>query len=260
MTNKGVEVQFSVDVVKSTDFDLTLGANHSINVNNIEDLGLVNEYVSGTFIIRKGLPYGSHYTYSYIGADPATGRPVYETLEGGTTTDLARAGRFAKWGTYLPKHTGGITADIRYKGFTISALFSYQTETTRSNNVENWITRGTSGYHASVNASKRLLTDQWRNPGDVAKYQNPIYDRDFTSDVLQDASFIRFRNLNVGYNIPSLGPTTKRYIKGARVYMQMQNVMIWSPWRGADPEDSNNISLSEFPNPRMTVFGIDINF
>ncbi|WP_207495162.1 SusC/RagA family TonB-linked outer membrane protein [Aridibaculum aurantiacum] len=260
MTNRGIELQVSVDVVKTRNFDLTLGGNHSINVNRIEDLGLVNEYQLGTFIIRPGLPYGSHYTYDYQGADPATGRPTYKTLDGGITTDLARAGRFAHFGTYLPKHIGGFTADVRYKAFTISALFSYQTGSIRSNNTENWITRGTAGYHASVNAARRMLTDQWRQPGDVAKYQNPLYDRDFTSDVLQDASFLRFRNLNIGYQIPAIGPAARRYIKSARVYMQMQNVFIWSPWRGPDPEDNNNISLNEFPNPRMTVFGIDINF
>ena len=43
-------------------------------------------------------------------------------------------------------------------------------------------------------------------------------------------------------------------------YVQGQNLAIWSPWKGVDPEDNNNISLNEYPNPRTFVVGIDINF
>jgi len=49
-------------------------------------------------------------------------------------------------------------------------------------------------------------------------------------------------------------------ISSARFYVQLQNIYIWSPWRGPDPEDSNNISLNEYPNPKMFVTGLDVNF
>lgn len=214
----------------------------------------------GTFIIKKGLPYGTHYTYNYLGADPATGAPRFETQDGGETTDLAKAGQFDKFGTYLPKHIGGFTAEVNYKGFTIDALFSYQFDVVRSNNTRNWITRGTPGYHASVNASRELLTDQWQKPGDNAFYQHYTFDRGFTSSDLEDAKFLRFRNLRVAYQIPALNLGGTSIIKGARFYVQAQNLAIWSPWRGVDPEDNNNISLNEYPNPKMFVTGIDINF
>lgn len=260
MTNKGFEFSVSVDVIKQKNIDLTFGINHSINTNEIVDLGLVNEYPLGTFIIREGLPYGSHYTYHYLGADPTTGRPRYEKLDGTETNDLGQAGRFAKFGTYLPKHVGGFTADFRFGNFTLSALFSYQFDVVRSNNIENWVTRGTPGYHTSVNASRRLLTQQWMKPGDNAWYQSSAYDRDFTSSDLQDAKFLRFRNLNVAYQVPQVMLHGVKIIKSAKLYVQAQNLWVWSPWRGPDPEDGNNISLNEFPNPRMVVAGIDINF
>ena len=53
MTNKGIEFSLNVDVVQSKTFDLTLGINHAVNKNKIVDLGLVDEYVTGTSIIRK---------------------------------------------------------------------------------------------------------------------------------------------------------------------------------------------------------------
>ena len=260
MTNKGIEFTASIDVVKTKDFGVLVGWNHAINKNNIEDLGLVNEYFLGTFVIRKGLPYGSHYTYNYLGADPATGKPRFETQDGKETLDAAQAGQFAKFGTYLPKHEGGFNTAFRFKGLTIDAFFSYQFDVVRSNNIRNWITRGTIGYQASVNGSKELLTNQWQKPGDQAFFQSAIYDRGFTSSDLENAKFLRFRSLNVAYQVPAINFNSKAVIKGARFYVQMQNIAVWSPWTGLDPEDGNNISLNEYPNPKMIVGGIDINF
>jgi TonB-linked SusC/RagA family outer membrane protein len=260
MSNKGFEWTANVDVVRTRDFNVGFGWNHSINKNRIEDLGLVNEYPVGTFIIKEGLPYGTHYTYNYLGADPATGRPRYEKADGTVTTDIGQAGLFHKFGTYLPVHVGGFNTDIRYKGFSVSALFSYQFDVTRYDNINNWITRGTPGYHGSVNASRELFTNQWQKPGDNALYQAVIYDRGFTSSDVADAKFLRFRNLVVAYQIPRIAIGNTQLIKGARFYVQGQNLAIWSPWKGLDPEDNNNISLNEYPNPKMFVAGIDINF
>jgi TonB-linked SusC/RagA family outer membrane protein len=258
MTNKGVEIMAGVDVIKNRDLLVSVGFNHAINNNKIVDLGLVDEYFLGTFVIRKGLPYGSHYTYHYLGADKETGRPTYETPDGGVTTDLAQAGQFAKWGTYLPKHVGGFNLDVRYKGFSIGSQFSYQFHVTRSNNVRNWITDGTAGYASAVNQSRELIDNQWSKPGDDKFFPSPAYAKNFTSSDLEDARFLRFRNLNIAYQIPGIRLGEKGYFKGANVYVQFHNLAIWSPWRGVDPEDNNNISLVEYPNPRMMVFGIDL--
>lgn len=260
MSNKGLEFTASVDVVKTPDLLLTVGLNHSINKNTIESLGGASEYVLGTYLIKEGLPFGSHYTTHYLGADPATGQPTYEDANGNTIIGTAGAQSFAKFGTYLPKHVGGFTADFKFKNFTVGALFSYQFDVVRSNNIENWVTRGTPGYHGAVNASRRLLTQQWQKAGDIAWYQASGYDRGFTSSDLMDAKFLRFRNLNVAYQIPGITVGSTKVFNSARVYVQMQNIAIWSPWRGPDPEDNNNISLNEFPNPRAIVAGLDINF
>jgi len=261
MSNKGFELIAKVDVIKNRNFGLTLGFNHSMNKNNIEDLGVVNEYFLGTFVIRRGLPYGSHYTYNYLGVDPATGSPLYEAPDGTTTNDIAKAGQFAKFGNYLPVHQGGFDFDIRYKSFSISGLFTYQFDVVRSNNTRNWITRGTPGYHASVRASRELIDGQWQQPGDMKPFQASKFDRGFTSSDLEDAKFVRFRNLLISYLLPEIkGANSNPIFSGGRVFLQGQNLKIWSPWRGLDPEDNNNISLNEYPNPSIYTLGIEINF
>lgn len=261
MQNKGLELNVKVDVVKSRDFGVTLGVNHSYNVNKILDLGSVNEFFLGTFVIREGLAYGTHYNYNYLGADPATGAPRYEAPDGSVTNDIAKAGQFAKFGNYLPKHQGGLDFEFRYKAFSVSGLFSYQFDVVRSNNSRNWITRGTPGYHTIVRASRELIDNQWQAPGDQKFFQKSTFDRGFTSSDLEDAKFLRFRNLVVAYQLPAIkGPNGKPMFNGGRLYAQGQNLAIWSPWRGLDPEDNNNISLNEYPNPSMFTLGLDINF
>lgn len=261
MENKGLELNAKVDVVRTRDFGVTLGVNHSYNVNKILDLGSVNEFFLGTFVIREGLAYGTHYNYNYLGADPATGAPRYEAPDGSVTNDIAKAGQFAKFGNYLPKHQGGLDFEFRYKSFSINGLFSYQFDVVRSNNTRNWITRGTPGYHTIVRASRELIDNQWQAPGDKKFFQKSTFDRGFTSSDLEDAKFLRFRNLVVAYQLPAIkGPNGKPLFTGGRLYAQGQNLAIWSPWRGLDPEDNNNISLNEYPNPSMFTLGLDINF
>lgn len=260
MSNRGIELTAAVDVLKQKDFGVTFGWNHSINKNNIDDLGLVNEYVTGTSIIRKGVPFGSAYTFDYLGADPATGQPRYRTADGKETFNVGQAGQFA-FGSYLPKHQGGVTLDVKVKAITISALFSYQFDVMRYDNTYNWIVRGTPGYQQIVRGSRDLLTMQWTKPGDNAKFQSSLYDRGFTSSDLFDAKFVRFRNLTVSYQIPAIKTASGgSLIKSSRFYVQAQNLAIWSPWKGLDPEDNNNISLTEYPNPKFFVVGLDINF
>ena len=261
MSNKGLELNAKVDVIRNADFGLTLGLNHSYNKNTIEDLGAVNEFFLGTFVIRKGLSYGTHYTLHYLGADPATGNPLYEAPDGSTVDDQAKGGQFDKFGNYLPRHQGGLDFEIRYKAFSVTGLFSYQFDVQRYNNIKSWITRGIPGYQSAVRASRELIDNQWTAPGDVKRYQRFGRDRGFTSDDIEDARFLRFRNLVVAYQLPAIkGPNGKPLFTGGRLYVQGQNLAIWSPWTGLDPEDSNNISLSEYPNPSMFTLGLDINF
>jgi TonB-linked SusC/RagA family outer membrane protein len=254
MTNKGIESTILADLYKKGDWTIEASWNHAINVNNIDDLGAVDEYPLGTFLIREGLPYGSHYTFDYLGADAQSGKPLYRKADGTIVDASADAGQVAKFGTFLPKHIGGVSLSAKYKKIRFSTLFTYQTDVVRSNNVWNWVTRGVPGYYNAVNQSTVLLENQWMQPGDQKFYQSPQYDRGFTSSDLMDAKFLRLREVTISYTLPKV-----KYFKSIRVYGRAQNLKIWSPWKGLDPEDDNNISLNEYPNPRMFVFGLDFS-
>ena len=275
LSNKGIDFKVDFAVVRTRDFKFNVIWNHNFNMSNIEDLGSSNpdyQYVAGTYLIKKGLPFGSLYTYDYRGVRPSDGLPLYRAAtaeivnpdgtrtynKSGDTlvTDIAKAGQFATFGSWIPVNTGGVELRFSYKQFAISALFSYQYDVNRYNNIRNWTTRGTLGYIGAVRPSRLLLTDQWRQPGDVKYFPKFNNDKGFTSADIEDASFVRFRNLDISYTFLS----KSKHWSSIRVYLQAQNLYFWSNFTGLDPEDNNNISLQEYPNPKFFNIGLDINF
>jgi len=123
---------------------------------------------------------------------------------------------------------------LRFKGFDLSVLFSWQRGAVKSDNlqyfVENPIGFLANGYNQSASLNF------WKKPGDIATTPSPLYGTNFTSELLHDASFLRFRDVTLSYTLPSDIATKLRYISKARVYVQGSNLFIWTKWRGMDPE------------------------
>ncbi|TAE17074.1 MAG: SusC/RagA family TonB-linked outer membrane protein [Bacteroidetes bacterium] len=254
MRNSGVDFNFNVDVVSTSDLLVTVGLNGNFNKNRIRSLGLLSEIPQGTGIIRVGLPLGSHFTVGWLGVDPVSGQPVYQDINGNPTNFYSAANNRAAFGTFLPSFTGGSSLDITYKGFTFSALLSTAQGIKRFNN-ESFFYETT---NSNVAFNKRVeLLETWQRPGDRTNYQRISSQRQFSSRDIMDASFIRLRNVTVAYNYTT--PKGKP-IKAVRFYMQAQNLYTWTKWQGFDPEESNNIAQYEFPNPRTYSAGLDITF
>jgi Golgi nucleoside diphosphatase len=101
------------------------------------------------------------------------------------------------------------------------------------------------------------MLNSWRNPGDITNFQKLTAARQFSSRDIQDASFVRLRNVQAAYNFRTKEGSK---IRGFKVWGQAQNLYTWTKWQGFDPEESNNIATYEFPNPRTYTIGLDINF
>jgi hypothetical protein len=87
---------------------------------------------------------------------------------------------------------------------------------------------------------------------------------------VQDASYLKLRELNVSYNLPnsftqSLFGSSVRY---ARLTLAGRNLIRWTGYRGLDPEVSNfgnqaivrNIDVAPFPPSRSFFFSVDLGF
>ncbi len=254
MENKGLDFSIAADVISKNDLLVTIGVNGGFLKNEIKSLGQVSEIPQGTGIIRVGVPFGTHYTVGYLGVNPQSGLAVYQDINGNPTTDYSAANNRAEFGTYLPKFTGGANLDISWKGFDLGVLLSTAQGVYRFNN-ESFFYESTNG---NVQFNKRTdLLNSWRNPGDKTEYQKINTQRQFSSKDIEDASFVRLRNVQAGYTF-----TTKagKPIRSFRVWGQAQNLYTWTKWTGFDPEESNNIANYEFPNPKTFTVGVDINF
>ncbi len=256
-TNKGIEFGITGEIIKTQNFYWSLTGNVSYNKNNIEDLGQVNEFEQGTEIVRVGLPIGSHYVVKWGGVDAATGAPLYYTKDGKLTSVFSDNNTVAEFGTYNAPWIGGFNTSIRIFDFSIDALFSFQQGFSRFNN-QDFFQLNHAFALQGFNLRREMLT-MWQKPGDVTNIQSPLYQRQFVSKDVQDASYTRFRNLTVSYNFTRRFLEKTKVLSAARVYVQGQNLYTWTKWTGFDPEDDNNIAGYEYPVPRTINIGISVS-
>ncbi len=272
VSNKGVEFSLNLEIVKTKDLLVTLGGNVSYNKNNVASLGQVKEFEQGTELVKVGLPLGSHYIVKWGGVDAATGQALYYTkptesvdANGKTVVIPSRLtnvysddDRVSDFGTYQAPWTGGFNTGINYKGLSIEAFFSFQKGFARFNN-QDYFQLNPAFAIQGYNLRREMFT-MWQQPGDVTDIQAPTTARQFVSKDIQDASFMRFRNLTISYNLPSSLLKNQNYIGNVRFFAQGQNLLTWTEWKGFDPEDDNNIAGYEYPAPKTYTVGLNVTF
>ena len=88
----------------------------------------------------------------------------------------------------------------------------------------------------STNVRKDLLTDSWTPTNQNAKYPrldiNDTYSHQLSTYYIEDGSYVRMRNLQVGYNVPT---SMVRWISATRVYLQAENLFTITGYPGLDP-------------------------
>ena len=111
----------------------------------------------------------------------------------------------------------------------------------------------------------RTQLDRWQNPGDVARFPRRGNGSDPRAGAVDDAdlfesSFVRLRNVQLGYTIPS-DIVSKAGLRKARAYVQGTNLLTFSPYKGLDPEQQVS-GVEDFTNPpaKIITVGLDIGF
>lgn len=259
MRNRGIETDVQADVLKVGDFTWSVGANIAYNKNVVTDLGASGQFEQNTTeIVKVGLPYGSHYAPKWAGVNPTTGDAQYYTRTGEITTDYNFSTlSVAEFGTYIPVVTGGFNTGFRWKGIYLTTLFTFADKTNRYNNEDYY--NENPGF-ATSNQTTRLFYNRWKKPGDNAILPRFDDERNFTSRDIQNASYVRLRNINLGYNVPANIMNKIKYIKGIHIFLQAQNLYTWTKWRGFDPEDDNGEAEFDYPSARTYTAGLNVNF
>lgn len=166
-------------------------------------------------------------------------------------------------GTPFPTHTFSLNGNIRYKGFDLNVFF----QGVAGNKILNAVKY--TGLNPSVTVGYNLLAesrDAWtpQNPNATipklsAKDPNNNFGR-ISDFYMEDASFLRLRNLTIGYTVKNAWIKSKANM---RIYVSGQNLLTFTRYSGMDPEIGLNnygIDLGRYPLARIYMAGVQVDF
>ena len=116
------------------------------------------------------------------------------------------------------------------------------------------------GIYQSYNQSRKLLYDRWKKPGDITDIPRHGVVAELDDRFLEDASFLRLKNLSLSYSFPENLLRKTRCIYGARIFAQAQNLFTFTSFQGMDPESESNIYQAQYPMSRQFTFGLELTF
>jgi TonB-linked SusC/RagA family outer membrane protein len=260
LNNRGVEIGLSGDVIRNDDLTVNLFVNAAFNRNQVTSLSGENEVVDDTAYtsLTVGESSQAFYLVDWVGVNPANGNPLYRDLDGNLTESYNADNRKFSDKSADPSWVGGFGTNIAYKGFSLNTLFSFQTDRYRQNGSFGLLEDTTL---ATISNMSTTVLDAWQQPGDITTQPRvgTISTRNLsTTRYIEDASFLRLRNITLSYNLQSNALDKIKFIKALRVYAQGTNLVTWSKWRGFDPESTSNTSFFDYPVARQYTFGLDI--
>ena len=261
MVNRGAEFNVNVDIFRTKDFLWSVNANASYNHNEITELyNNQDEYeLSNTGLkLVVGRDYGEFFINRYAGVNPVNGDALWYDKDGNITTEfkeddkvLVGKSKYAPW-------MGGFGTTVSWKGITLSAAFSWVEGRYMLNNDRFF--QESNGIYQSYNQSRKLLYDRWKKPGDITDIPRHGVAAQLDDRFLEDASFLRLKNLSLSYSFPEALLKKSRCIYGARVFAQAQNLFTFTAFQGLDPESDSNIYAAQYPMSRQFTFGFEITF
>lgn len=256
VTNQGIELDLSFDLMRTKNFAWNANLNLSHNKNEVVSLSngqwtgdnmqvapCQGQGLSGTYaqLIMPGQPIGTFYGKRFIG--------VVDGVE-----QFANDGEPEVIGCAQPDLTFGLGTNLQYKNWTLSLNFRGSI----GNDVYN-CTANNLAYLSNLpgrNVLKEAVTSG------VNRDQAKVY----SSRFIEDGSFVRLDNLSLGYNFS----LPKLYISNARVFVSAQNLFVITGYSGADPEVNSEISRTgvaplgvdylSYPKARTFSMGINLSF
>ena len=261
MINRGIELSLNADVIKTKDFIWNVNANASYNYNEITELynGL-QEYVTGTTATKLmvGHSFGEFFMNRFAGVNPANGDALWYDKDGEITTEFRESDKVMVGKSFIAPWQGGFGTSFTYKGISLSSQFSWVANRWMINN-DRFFEEGGGNFDA-YNQSKRMLYDRWKKPGDLTDIPRHGVSQQFDTHLLEDASFLRLKNLMISYTLPEKWLKKTYVLSGARLYVQGQNLLTFTNFSGLDPESDSNIYKVQYPMSRQFMFGVDITF
>ena len=285
--------------ISNKNFQWTTSFNISRNKNIVKKLHKIDptslaatiELLGGNYWL-PGYSASEFFMYEWAGVDAATGQPQWKDNTGKMLDQAIPVVYFDEpdahrkaMGDAMPSFFGGLGNNIVYKGFELDFFFSFATGHKMFNGSKAALYSYTSGsfFGDDVNNLSRDMLNYWKQEGDQTNIPKLVNNSntagsffskyDYTvgrniSRFLEDASFLKLRNITLAYNIRKKRLHSMRQIgvNSAKVFVQADNVFVITNYSGIDPEVSAYGSAGlkagydelTLPNPRIFRFGIKL--
>ena len=291
--NKGLEVSLNGTVIKAKDFEWSSNFNISFNRNKILSLSadVTEQYArnistgDAPFIQTVGKPIGALYGYvedgyydneAEVRNDPqytnqgdaiilrTIGEIKYKNLDGDPTSMSQSDRTFI--GDVNPDYTFGFTNNFKYKRFDLSVFVNG----VQGNDIINMNTRFNANLGTNKNITQEMADGAWAAGQDNSNATGPKIMRQFFRNLLfsrrfiEDGSFVRIKNVTLGYDIPVKSTVISRM----RVAVGVNNLLTFTNYSGFDPEMNSygdnpalfGVDLGGYPNNRTYNFSLRCNF
>ncbi|MFR6683721.1 SusC/RagA family TonB-linked outer membrane protein [Phocaeicola massiliensis] len=262
MTNSGVEIAVSLDLLKTKDWFVGFNMNYAYNKNKITELFYgYDEWAMPNYLVsyNVGEPV-QYYMAEWAGVDPADGQQMWYIpgTDGETTKeyDEERLQQATGKKRYAP-HNGGFGLNVSWKGLSLNADFAWVLGKYMVNNDYYF---AANPYNlAGYNQSKDVL-NEWKEPGDITDI--PAYGNvmQFDTHLLENASFLRLKNISLSYTLPKNWLLPTKVIQGVRIMATARNLFTITNYKGADPELDTNLTYGAYPNTKQFTIGAELTF
>lgn len=266
--NQGFEFELGYSNETSKGLGYNIDLNLSTLQNKVTEILFVPEGTSinganapqnpdGITRFSEGLPVWYFFGYKTNGIDPATGEIIrVDTNNDGSVNNLDKT----MIGNPHPDLLFGGNIALDYKNFDFNLRF----QGTIGNDI-------IATYHQPsrpiTNKPVHFFENRWTQPGDNASFPSAAnvissYDTDL---VVEDGSFMRIKQIQLGYNLPSQ-ILNKINAKSFRVYVSLDDYFTFTNFKGLDPEIGNTanndtgVDRGFYPTPAKALFGLSVNF
>lgn len=274
MTNKGLELDLSADIISTPDFNWNLGGNFSTLSNRVTYLPEDAEVLESTWVLQSGHTVYEWYMKEWAGIDPENGDPLWyvnrETNGNETTNNYSEAEQVYQGTSRLPKFTGSLMTRFDLKNFFIEGQLYFAGG---HKIFQQWATHVQTtdvGRLINQNGSVAALEGAWRQPGDDATYPRFDWGSSEISNAasastrwLHDGDFMRLRDVAIGYSFNS-DQLKGTFINGLTLSLRGTNLWTWVKDKNLeyDPEVETGIGFTNLTTPpiKTVTFNINLNF
>lgn len=274
MANQGVELDLSGDVIVLPNFSWNLALNFTWEKNRVtylpEEKGLMEidghkGFVNGSEFVGEGLPVYTWYVKKYAGVSENGAAMFYKQASDGTvsTTTSYDEATYFLCDSALPEFFGGFSTTFKIFDFDISAQFNYSIGGKKMDYGYQWLMRAPytsyTGYGLHRDVLKSWTPD---NPDSNLPmwYFGDSNSAPLSDLWLTDASFLAFKNITIGYNLPKK-IAKKLKMRSLRVYGTCDNVAYWTKRKGYDPRMYLTYgSYGDYSPMRTISGGVQIEF